>query len=354
MTDKPLSILMLACGGSVSHGMLKAIASGTIPCRIVGADIAPTKVGLYTVDRAYISPWAHEARFLDWLIDLCKTESIDAVLCGAEPVIKILAEHAEKIRDDSGAVCIVTDLATFLIGDDKLRCCAWLEEHGFNSPPAAASEDREGLEGLVEANGFPLIAKPRVGGSATGHIRVENHVDLEYVSHKEHFLVQAYIGDDESEFTVGCFCDRDGELRASIVFRRLLSEGTSVFVEAGEFPDVRSEAERIVRALKPRGPCNVQLRLHEGQPVCFELNVRFSGTTPIRAQMGFNEVEAAIRHFVLGEEEISLPHVTEGIMTRYWNEMYVSPEAYAKLKSEGHLDSPGDFPTRFEDYGHRR
>ena len=52
----------------------------------------------------------------------------------------------------------------------------------------------------------------------------------------------------------------------------------------------------------------------------------------------------------LGENEFALPQVTEGIMMRYWNEMYVARDAYALLKEDGRLDAPGDFPLRIEDY----
>ncbi|MDK1022221.1 MAG: ATP-grasp domain-containing protein [Candidatus Hydrogenedentes bacterium] len=353
MTEKSLSILVLACGGNVSHGILKALSLSALSCRVVGADIAPMKPGLYTVDRACISPWAHEPDFMLWLLETCASEEIDAVLCGAEPVVKVLAEYQDEIREKTGAACVVSDLKSLMIGDDKLDCCRWLDAQGFTCPAYAASEDRHGLDRLVEAHGYPLVAKPRIGGSATGHYLLQNETDLTYIAHKQDYVIQQYIGNPEEEYTIGCFCDRSGQLAGSIAFRRGLQDGGSVYVEVGAYPEVREEAERIVARLKPRGPCNVQLRMHEGKPMCFEINVRFSGTTPVRARFGFNEVEAALRHFVLGEE-ISLPTITQGVMVRYWNEMYVDPQAYAQLKEHGRLPSPAEFQVDIEDYGMRR
>ena len=350
MTEKSLSILVLACGGNVSHGILKALSLSTITCRVVGADIAPMKSGLYTVDRAYISPWAHEPGFMPWLLETCTTEEIDVILCGAEPVIRVLAEYQNEIREQTGATCIVSDLESLMIGDDKLDCCRWLEAQGFVGPAYAPLDDQRSLGRLVEAHGYPLVAKPRTGGSATGHYLLQNETDLAYVAQKRDYVVQQYIGSPEEEYTVGCFCDRSGQLAGSIAFRRGLQDGASVHVEAGAYPEVREEAERIVTRLKPRGPCNVQLRMHEGRPMCFEINVRFSGTTPVRARFGFNEVEVAIRHFVMGEE-ISLPTITQGVMIRYWNEMYVEPQAYTQLKEQGRLPSPADHKVDIEDYG---
>jgi carbamoyl-phosphate synthase large subunit len=73
------------------------------------------------------------------------------------------------------------------------------------------------------------------------------------------------------------------------------------------------------------------MRIHEGRPTCFELNVRFSGTTPIRAHLGFNEVDAALRHFVLGEPVPELPRVESGTALRFWDEVYVDDAAIAEL-----------------------
>jgi carbamoyl-phosphate synthase large subunit len=106
-----------------------------------------------------------------------------------------------------------------------------------------------------------------------------------------------------------------------MAMRRVLEAGTTVRAEAGDFPELRAYAESIARALRPVGPLNVQLREVDGRPVAFELNVRFSGTTPVRARLGFNEVEATLRHLLRGEP-LSLPLVAEGTMVRYWNEIY--------------------------------
>jgi carbamoyl-phosphate synthase large subunit len=166
------------------------------------------------------------------------------------------------------------------------------------------------------------------------------------------YIVQEYLGDDSSEFTASCLTDRDDKVRGSIVLHRRLLQGTTVVATAGDFPDVRREAERMAAALRPRGPLNIQMRVHRGMPVCFEMNVRFSGTTPLRARLGFNDVEAVLRHYVLGEPAADLPLITSGHVVRYWNELYVDPQAFEVLAREGRLD-PAEHPVRIEDYGAR-
>ena len=132
---------------------------------------------------------------------------------------------------------------------------------------------------------------------------------------------------------------------------RELKEGTTYRAILGDYPEVSQEARRIATALKPMGPCNLQFRISDGCPVCFEMNIRFSGTTPIRARFGFNEVEASLKHFVLGQALDDLPIIKEGIALRYWNEVYVDPKACSNLLQDGMLDTTKEMASCIEDLG---
>ena len=346
-----LSVLVLAAGGNVSEGILKALGRSALRCRVVGADISGAKMGLYTVDRAVVSPWAHEPGFVEWLIATCRENGVGAVLSGAEPVLRVLSQNSSLIEAETGAKCVVSDLLTLDTGDDKLLTSQWLEGEGFAGPAFCASEDGAGLARLAAAHGYPLVGKPRRGGGCRGHVCVENGDDLDYVGRKPGYIVQQYVGTSGDEFTAGCFADRDGVVRGSIVMRRELHEGTTVEAELGEFSDVRDAAVAITGALRPMGPCNIQMRRHGGRVYCIEINVRFSGTTPVRAWFGFNEVEAALRHYVLGEPCPEFPLVTRGVMLRYWNEMYVMPEGIGDATRNGLVESPRRYCLGVETYG---
>lgn len=349
--DERLTVLVLGVGGNVSQGILKAISISSLPTRVLGACISPLSLGLYRVDGAYVSPPASDAGFVPWLRDLCEREGVDAVLSGVEPVLDVLSREAPALRERTGAVCVVSEPDVLAVGRDKLLTCRWLRERGLGSPRCADAADRDAVEALVEECGYPVLAKPRYGKGAERVTVVEDAAGLGSVVGRPGFVVQELLGDDREEFTAGCFCDSEGRLRGTLVMRRTLVEGTTYSGEVGAFPDVRSEAERIVSALRPSGPCNVQLRLADGRPIAFEINVRFSGTTPVRARLGFNEVEAALRHFVLGEPATDLPEITSGLVLRYWNEMYVAPAAAEALARDGELPNPGRRSAFVEDWG---
>jgi len=353
LKQQPLNVLVLAVGGNVSQGILKALAACSLPCRVVGTDLDALQMGLYTVDRGYIAPHATAPKFLDWLVSLCNQESIDIILSGCEPVLRVLAPVRELIESATGAVCFVCPPEVWTTCDDKLLTCEWLRGKGFTFPAHAASEDRDGLNQLVEKHGYPLIAKPRIGGGAYGVITVQDDDDLEYISRKKAYVVEEYLGADDQEYTAGCFCDRNGNLCGSIVMWRELLAGTTYRAVVGDYPAVKREAERIAGALRCPGPCNIQIRMTDRGPVCFEINPRFSGTTPIRAAMGYNEVEAVLRHFLLKETPVVLPNVTRGIALRYWNELYVAPELCEKVRQAGAVSVGSDNGVHIEPYGMR-
>ena len=347
----PLQVLVLGVGGNVSQSILKALRLSAIPCRVMGACISPHSAGLYLVDKAYVTPRADDPSFPDWLMRTCREEHVHAVLSGVEPVLDVLSGCAPELRRQTGAVAIVSRPEVLAIGHDKLRTCQWLKEHGLAYPRYADAEDRGAVERLLAQCGFPLVVKPRRGKGSHGLTVARDERDVEYWAGRPGCVIEEYLGDETTEYTVGCFSDRDGRVRGAIAMRREIQDGTTYRAVAGDFPAIREEAVRIAGLLTPMGPCNVQLRAHQGRATCFEVNIRFSGTTALRARFGFNDVEATLRHYVLGEPAVDLPQVARGIGLRYWNEVYVEAEARDELSRNGVLERPASRGTRVEDFG---
>jgi carbamoyl-phosphate synthase large subunit len=347
------NILVLGVGGNVSQGIVKTLALSRLPCRVVGACLDAGSAGLYAVDKAYISPPADRPEFLDWLLATCRRERIHGILTGVEPVLACLAQHAESIRQQTGAIVITSRPEQLAICNDKLATSRWLQSHGFNYPSTAECRQTTDVQQLVQQHGFPLLGKPRHGKGSHGITIIRDARDLELVQHHCDYVIQPYLGSDDEEYTASTFTDRHGIRQGTIVLKRSLQQGTTLHCEAGEFADVRREVDRIVDTLKPVGPCNVQLRLAAGKAVCFEINLRFSGTVSIRAHLGFNDVEASVRHFILGQPAEQLPEIYEGVALRYWNEIYLRGGPAKSLTTEGVLDQPHSAVREVEDFGLR-
>lgn len=337
-----MDILVLGVGGTVNQGIVKALRHVSPPVRVIGACVSAESAGLYMCDTAYLSPPAVSSEFFPWLAELCSRERVKLILTGVDAILTALAPRVNELRNQTGAVALVSSPEALAIANDKLTTARWLASSGFAFPRSAAAENAADCDVLRRDAGFPLFAKPRRSRGSKGVLRIDDDADLEYVTRRADYVVQQYLGDTNDEYTAGCFATEPGTVAGTIVMQRRLDSGSTVRASVADRPDISAAAHQIAAALGAVGPCNLQFRIHDGQPVCFDINLRFSSTTPMRSRLGFREVEAAVRLFALGEpvDELLRPHV--GVALRYWNEIYVAPEVIETLRRERRLDTPGE------------
>jgi carbamoyl-phosphate synthase large subunit len=121
--------------------------------------------------------------------------------------------------------------------------------------------------------------------------------------------------------------------------RRDLRDGNTYRAYPDAYPELNAAVQAMARALEPHGPVNFQFRLGLHGPTVFEINGRFSGTTPLRALAGFNEVEMALRHVLQGESLIQ-PEIQPVAILRHWSETVVPLAALDEVRAHGSLASP--------------
>lgn len=349
---RAINILVLGVGGNVSQGILKAIRQSGISCKLLGACISEESLGLYFCDKALISPYANSCEFIPWLVDTCNEELIDIVLTGVEENIIEIAKNIELLRNKTTTIFEFTNYAKLKIGQDKYDTCCWLRSNDCNFPMFALAEDELAISKIIKKCGFPLIAKPRKGKGSQGIVMLHTEEDLNTLREMEDYVVQEYVGSSDSEFTVGSYCDQNGKLLNHIIMKRELRYGTTFKAEIVDDVAISNEVVKICESFKPVGPLNIQLRKNkDGKPVCFELNVRFSGTTPIRAHFGFNDVATIIREYVLGEDISTLLNVRKGIAYRVPNEVYFDVNVMSDMKKNSKIDDMSSYVIAEESFG---
>jgi carbamoyl-phosphate synthase large subunit len=179
-------------------------------------------------------------------------------------------------------------------------------------------------ENLVARAGYPVVGKPTrdSGGSRDVALLASADEIIAYLEATQEtgteVMFQQYVGDGSSEYTVGVLLGRSGELIDSIVLRRELIglsqgvtrswQGATYSLSSGysqgfieSHPQIAGECERLALALGARGPLNVQCRVQDGQVYVFEVHPRFSGSTSLRADVGFNETDVMVRNWCYGE-----------------------------------------------------
>ncbi|MBI5714421.1 MAG: ATP-grasp domain-containing protein [Chloroflexi bacterium] len=326
-------ILVTGAGALLGQGIIKSLRLAPTPYHIVAADPDPRAVGLYWSDTAYLLPLATAPDYFITVCRILEREKPDAVLIGTDVELMIFARHKETLESNYNARIVVSSPDVIRIADDKWLTYLFLKEHGFPFPHSALPDD---LETLFHHCDFPLVVKPRSGARSVGVRVVNNKHELQTALVEAHEpVIQEYVATPHDEYTTGVLVS-EGQAQAVVTMRRDLRDGNTyrAYVEtASPFDDVLS---KIAVTLGGVGPINLQFRVADGVPKVFEINARFSGTTPLRAYAGFNEVDWVLRHFLRGES-IPCPVLRPVTILRYWDEIVIASDQLNMATSVGQL-----------------
>jgi len=334
MANAKIPVLITAVGGGgVGEQILKAltIANNQDPkYHIIAGDMNPYCPQFKMADEAFCLPSANDENFMDALNHITKTKNCLALFPGCEPDLARISKNRDALDTNDLMLPInPTDVITTCM--DKTATGKILTELGFNPPQYIEAETYEELEHI---DWFPVVIKPTRGSGGSAHSYIaQNQEELRYLTlylksavPNQAFIVQEYVGDENSEYTVGILHDMDGHYINSIAVHRQLKSilnvraryknntgrtdlGETLTISSGishgfvgKFPEVTDRCRDLAKAIGARCAINIQLRLVDGEIKVFEINPRFSGTTSIRAMMGYNEPDTLVRKHILGED----------------------------------------------------
>jgi carbamoyl-phosphate synthase large subunit len=315
----------ISCVNSlVGQGVVKSLAACDLARRLelTGFDYVPGTVGGEWVKPTYLlpdilRPGVSEEQWLDALTRHIEERGIEILLVGIGFELPLMAKHRERILARTGCRVLVSSPENVERCEDKYLTARFLAERGLN-PPATWLPGEAG--GVV----FPAVVKPRTGTGSKGLRIVRSQEELDIaLAGLDKPMIQEEVGSRDTEYTCGALCF-GGEVKSVICLRRVLRDGNTnaAWHDRDTPPAIEEHVREAVKALAPDGPANLQLRLDSsGRPRVFEINLRFSGSTAMRAQFGVNEPEMAVKA-MLG---LPLPVFTPrfGRVLRFWEELYV-------------------------------
>lgn len=323
-------IIVTGAGALLGQGIIRSLRASSLEVELIAVDPSPLAAGLCWADRAYRVPMAAAPDYLAEIEALLRLERPDALLLGTDVELALFAQERERLERGHGVHILVSSPAVVSIADDKWLTCQFLRQHGFPHPRSCLPGHEANL---VREVGFPLVVKPRRGARSYGVSVVHDSAELaRAVEGRPDVIIQECVGSDDTEYTAGVLCF-DGTCAASIVMRRDLRDGNTYRAYIDSHPHLNDYVRRVAEALQCHGPANFQFRLDREEPKIFEINARFSGTTPFRAKAGFNEVEMCLRHLLFGEVPRQ-PPVKPMTIIRYLEEMVIDIELFTPREAE--------------------
>lgn len=334
------NILVTGAGALLGQGILRLLQASNFEKKVFTADPDPRSSGHLLGDFAVTVPKACEDDYINNLKKSVLRYGIEVILVGTDTELIKLAEAHEDFLHNLGCRIIVSPSRVVNISNDKFQTAEFLKENNFPYPASAMATSYENLMPLIERFSYPLFAKPIDGARSLGLVKLQNEEDLKKIIHPEtNMVVQQFLPSEGGEYTSGCIV-LDGKCKSIVTLRRDLRDGNTYRTyrdsETSKYDEIITS---IAERLNPEGPVNFQFRIFDDKPVIFEINGRFSGTTPLRSFYGFNEVEAILNYYLF-EKDFSQPELREGTVLRAWSDVFIENEYLHRLSEYKEYSRP--------------
>lgn len=347
----PICVLVTGVsGGSIGEQVCKALRLGRHKYKIIATNVSRAPMAVVEADHYATLPPASSKDYQEELLRLVKQFGVQFIIPGSEPELVVLSRH-QKMFTNAGVRLLINSPAVIATCVDKLKTFETLTLLGFRVPATLAVNDLTELDSLM--GDPPWVVKPVRGGGSTLVFIAQDMDELRFfvrylLKYGHRPLVQEYVGSLEQEYTVGVLHSPAGDLIGTVVLHRQILSGLSnrlrlpnrtgraelgpvLAISSGisqgcivDCAPVRAKAEAIAQALGSVGPLNIQGRWDGKTFVPFEINPRFSGTTPMRAMAGFNEPELLIDWHLNPDHSLGYqPEVKYGEFSRGLVEYFV-------------------------------
>lgn len=271
--NRPPRNLLVTCGGKWAGIVLQlreamaridAFRGGRI---VVASSDDLTPAGCFA-DSTHIVPPIRDPAYVDRLLEICRTETVRAVVPLIDLDLERLAPHLARFAAlGTTVLCPPPELVD--LGMDKLRFARFADTHQLAHPPTW-------LRAEIPAGAFPVFAKRRRGfGSIGGRICRSADEALAAEVDGSELIFQPHIA--APEVTVDCYIARSGQCIVCVPrMRDKVVAGESYKTHTIRDSVVSDLAGRTVAALAAaglRGALNVQL-FATTPPLLLEVNTR--------------------------------------------------------------------------------
>lgn len=258
-----------------------------IDLKIYGADITDTAPALQYCDHTVIVPRIKDESYIPVLMDVCRTEKIDALIPTIDTDLLLLSQHKNEFGETRVIISAEDKVA---LCRDKRFTADYFHSIGLKSPSPVDDWKKY-------TAGYPAFIKPKDGSSSIFAYKVHNVDELKsYAAQVPDYIIQPFI--EGIEYTVDIFCDFDGNpIFVTPRIRQAVRAGEVLKTEIRQDETIIAEMKKLIANFKPCGQITVQLIQQKNTNVNYyiEINPRFGGGAPLSIKAGADSAEMLLR-----------------------------------------------------------
>jgi len=285
--------------------------------RVFAADARSDAPALAEADRGFIVPPVNSDHYIDRLIEICRSESVDVVIPLNDLELPSLA-HSIDLFASEGIRIVISNPEVIETCFDKWKTIEFLTNCGLQTPRTTLTLEEAKTALLGKEIRFPLVVKPRWGSASIGIEFPEDHRELELAYElarlklERSILAEASKADRDrailiqeklrgQEYGLDIVNDLDGNHVTTIVKRKLgmrageTDRAVTVFDER-----LIALGRTIGEKLRHVGNLDCDVFVDNTSAYVLEMNPRFGGGYPFSHEAGSN-LPRAILAWARGE-----------------------------------------------------
>jgi carbamoyl-phosphate synthase large subunit len=150
-----LTVLVSASGAPGTAALVRALReNGERPVRIVGTDMSERSIGRHLCDAFHVVPAGSAPDFADAMLEVCRTESVDAVLPQSSFDLEGLAAARGRFED---VAVLVSSPEAIHRANDKAETYALLDRIGVPGPAWRRVRGGEAVAAAARELGYPGV-----------------------------------------------------------------------------------------------------------------------------------------------------------------------------------------------------
>lgn len=266
---------------------------------------------LSIADKYVITPLIYDDNYIDFLLNYCINENINAVIPLFDIDLPILSKSKSKFSEHNIEI-VVSDSQIIEVCNDKWLTHNFLNKNAFKTPISFIdiNDTLNAIKhGLIR---YPLIIKPRWGMGSIGIYEAENEEELKILYRKTFRSIEnsylQYESNQEldksiiiqeklfgEEYGIDIFNNLSGELLACVPKKKIaMRAGETDSAEIIFNEKLIDIGGKLSSIMKHVGNLDVDCFFHNNEFYILEMNCRFGGQYPFSHLAGVNFPKAVV------------------------------------------------------------